>query len=373
VRVALICDWYSPRRGGIEAHLSELGSRLVAAGHSVHIITSTPGPGGRSDTGVDVHRLFAPRLPFVGVVFQPSAIREIGEVLERERIELVHTHVSIVAPVGIGATAEAQRRRVATVVTFHSFVPATPLWASIVGRLVGASEWKAVLTAVSSSVAAEVRNIAPANPIQVLPNAIDPDYWTPGQHTEHGGVNLVAVMRLRSKKRPMLLLDAAKEIKRSLPGKQFTLRIAGTGPLERSLKRAVERNQLGDCIDFVGWRDADGLRALLRDSDAFLSPTIRESFGLAALEARAVGVPVVAMRHSAVADFIANEESGLLASSDREFLDASVRIVNDDSLRNQIAQRNRAVRPDLTWDKSLRAHEAVYAQALKLSVRRQDR
>ena len=337
---------------------------MVAAGHSVHVITSTPGPSGPSDTGVNVHRLGANRLPFVEVVFQPSALREIDEVLEREQIELVHTHVSIVAPVGIGGARQATRRRLPTVVTFHSFIPAMPLWASIVGRLVGATRWNAALTAVSSRVAVEVRRFAPSTPIQVLPNAIDADFWTPGPTTDHTGVNLVAVTRLRSKKRPMLLIDAAKEIRRALPSKPFRLRIAGSGPLEASMKRRVAREGLGDCVEFVGWRDADGLRALLRDSDAFLSPTVRESFGLAALEARAVGFPVVAMRHSAVADFITNEESGLLAASDREFLDASVRIVNDDSLRSRMGQHNRSIRPELTWDKSIRAHEAVYARAI---------
>jgi glycosyltransferase involved in cell wall biosynthesis len=336
---------------------------LVAAGHSVHVITSTPASGSLGADDIVVHRLRARRVPWVGVVFQPSALLEIGQILDRERFDVVHAHVSIVAPAGIGGAREAARRKLPTVVTFHSFIPATSFFASIVGAIVGASRWNATLTAVSTRVARAVQAFAPANPISILPNAIDADFWTPGPTTDHTGVNLVAVTRLRSKKRPMLLIDAAKEIRRALPSKPFRLRIAGSGPLEASMKRRVAREGLGDCVEFVGWRDADGLRALLRDSDAFLSPTVRESFGLAALEARAVGFPVVAMRHSAVADFITNEESGLLAASDREFLDASVRIVNDDSLRNRMGQHNRSIRPDLTWDKSIRAHEAVYARA----------
>jgi glycosyltransferase involved in cell wall biosynthesis len=370
MRIALICDWYAPRRGGIEAHLHELGSRLVATGHDVHVITSTPGPSGRSETGVEVHRLSAPRVPKIGVIFLPSAIRDVGAILDRERIEVVHAHVSIVAPVGVFGATVAARRRLPTVVTFHSYIPGTSFFASIVGHLVGAPDWRAVMTAVSSRVANDLRTFAPGRAMQILPNAIDADYWTPGARSDHEGVNLVAVTRLRLKKRPTLLIEAAKEIRRLLPGKRFTLRIAGLGPLEASLKRLVERERLGDCIEFVGWRSADELRSLLRESDAFLSPTIRESFGIAALEARAVGVPVVAMAHSAVADFITNEESGLLAQSDREFLDAAVRIVKDDALRERIAQHNRTVRADLTWDRSIRAHEAVYAQAIALASRR---
>lgn len=364
MRIALVCDWYAPRLGGIEAHLSELGARLFMAGHDVHVITSTPGPSGRSGTGAQVHRLSASRLPFAEVVFQRSAIREIGEVLEREKIELVHSHISIVAPVGIGGTAEAQRRGVPTVVTFHSFIPATPVWAWLVGRLVGASDWKAVMTAVSSRVASEVRTFAPAASVQVLPNAIDAEFWTPGPRTDHAGVNLVAVGRLQAKKRPLVLIEAAKHLRTTLPGSKFKLRIAGSGPLEGAMRRAIEREGLGDVVELVGWKDADDLRTLLRESDVFLSPAVRESFGIAALEARAVGLPVIAME----SDFITNEESGLLAGSDREFLDATTRIVGDDVLRGRIAQHNRSVRTDLTWEKAIRAHEAVYATAVALSA-----
>src|SRR5258708_1074688 len=333
MRIALVCDWYPPRRGGIEAHLEALGSRLVAAGHSVHVITSTPGSSGLTDRGVVVHRLSAPLVPMIGVVFLPSAIRQVGEILDRERIEVVHAHVSIVAPVGVFGATVAAHRPLPTAVTFHSFIPGTAFFAAIVGHLVGASDWKAVMTAVSSRVADDLRAFAPSNPIQILPNAIDTDFWTPGARSDHDGVNLVAVTRLRLKKRPGILIEAAKEIRRLLPDKRFTLRIAGLGPLEASLKRLVERDRLGDVIEFVGWKNAEELRALLRESDAFLSPTVREAFGIAALEAPAGGIPVIAMAHSAGADFITHEESGLPAPSDPEFLYASGRIVGDEGLR----------------------------------------
>ena len=122
------------------------------------------------------------------------------------------------------------------------------------------------------------------------------------------------------------------------------------------MRRRVDKEQLGEVVEFVGWSDAEGLRALLRESDGFLAPAVREAFGLAALEARAVGLPVVAMRESAIADFIGDGESGLLATSESDFSACVRRLVQDTSLRNAIATHNRSVRPDLTWDRSMSAH-----------------
>src|SRR6185436_9960260 len=43
LKVALVCDWYHPRVGGIERHLQDLAGELVTAGHDVVVITPTPG------------------------------------------------------------------------------------------------------------------------------------------------------------------------------------------------------------------------------------------------------------------------------------------------------------------------------------------
>src|SRR6476620_10784592 len=100
-RIALVCDWYSPRRGGIETHLEGLATRLAMRGDAVHVITSTPGPSDASrHANIHVHRLDGPRLPWAGVAVTPVATR-IEEILVREDIEVVHSHVSIVSPVAL--------------------------------------------------------------------------------------------------------------------------------------------------------------------------------------------------------------------------------------------------------------------------------
>lgn len=366
MRVALICDWYAPRRGGIEAHLSALAERLATAGHEVHVITSTPGPATAAEK-LTVHRLPGPLVPLAGVAYTRSSVKAIGAILRREKIDVAHTHISIVAPVGIAGATQAQKAGIPTVVTFHSFVPGTRVWARAAGQLVRAGRWKAVMTAVSSRVVQEVETFSSEHTFSVLPNAIDRSFWTPAEvRPETDVLSVVYAGRLQSKKRPQLAIETAAALRERVPRLSFRLRMVGVGPLERALRSMVEARGLGDCVDFPGWKNARDMRDIFRQADIFLSPSRRESFGLAALEARAVGVPVVGMRASAVPDFIENDLSGIVVDRDGEFVDAVVRLAVDDVLRARIASHNRTVTAPYHWERAMAMHLQAYEDARAL-------
>jgi glycosyltransferase involved in cell wall biosynthesis len=360
-RLALVCDWYSPRRGGIEAHLDGLATRLAARGHDVHVITSTPGPG--EVNGIPVHRLGVPLVPIAGVAAVPVA-REIERILTAHQIDTVHSHVSIVSPVALSGALAAERLGLASVVTFHSFVPATPALARAAGFALGASRWRAVMSAVSRRVAREVEAFAPGSPFVVLPNAIDTSFWSPGPGGRRDGpVRLVYAGRLQAKKRPLLLLGVLRELARSTGGVEWRLTVVGEGPLGRALRDGVRQLGLSERVDYAGWVDPARLREILRDSDVFLSTAARESFGLAALEARSVGLPVVAVAGSAVADFISHEVSGLLAGTDIEFAEAAARLVRGSDLRERIRAFNRQTPVPHDWGAAIERHETIYERA----------
>ena len=363
-RIALICDWYHPRRGGIESHLDELAAHLAARGHSVVAITSTPGPS--EVKGIRVRRLDVPRLP-VAEVAVGRVSRAIETVLRAESIDVVHSHVSIVAPVALGAALAAQRLGLPTVLTFHSFVPATPLLAGLSGWLLGASTWKARMTAVSRRVAREVAAFAPRHDFATLPNAIDTSYWTPARQSRSDGeVRLIFAGRLRAKKEPFVLIDVLRELGRSVKSDAWSLTVVGEGPLERTLHARIGSLGLAGHVRFAGWVDRDRLREFYRSSDIFLSTAPRESFGLAALEARACGLPIVAVEGSAVSDFVSHEVSGLLASGNAGFAAATARLVRDAALRERMAEFNRLTEVPYDWRRSIEAHEAQYAAAAAL-------
>ena len=88
---------------------------------------------------------------------------------------------------------------------------------------------------------------------------------------------------------------------------------------------------------------------IYRGADVYLAPARLESFGIAAIEARAAGLPVVARSDSGVREFVRDGVEGLLVDDDDEMIEAIVRLVVDPVLRQRISQHNRTVPPLQDW------------------------
>ena len=365
MKVALVCDWHRPRIGGIELHLQDLARELSKRGQDVVVITSTPG--GRNFDGVRVRRIEAPRLPPFDLLYTPSGFRAVADAVAAERPDVVHAHVSIVSPTAIAGARAAHRQRLATVVTFHSMVPSTRMLARGVGALLGAAAWTARYTAVSQCVALAMRPFAPAQSFDVLPNAIDVSAWrSEGAREPDDELRLVSVMRLNGKKRPLALVAMMRRLASSLPGVRIRLRIAGDGPQRAIVARAIARAQLRDRIELLGQCSRDRIRQLLAESDAFVLAAVRESFGIAALEARAAGLPVIAMSNSGVAEFIEHGREGLLARDDAELAAHVASLATDPERLRAISNHNRLNPPPFDWPAVVDRHVAIYCEAMAL-------
>lgn len=363
MKVALVCDWYRPRIGGLELHLQDLARELDERGHEVVVITSTPGAD-RID-GLPIRRIDAPRLPGLDLLYTAEGMRRVAEAVAEERPAVVHSHVSIVSPVAIAGALAAQRQRLPSVVTFHSIVPRTSTLARSVGALLGAGDWSARYTAVSRCVAGAVRSFAPAHSFAVLPNAIDVAAWRPATVREPSTeLRLVTVMRLNAKKRPLALVDMMRRLEHAPAA--VRLRIVGDGRQRRPLERAIARAGVGDRVELLGYCSRDRIRDVFAESDAFVLPTVRESFGIAALEARSAGLPIVAMRASGVAEFVEHGRNGLLARDDAELAAHVALLSRDRQLLQTMAAHNRSTPPPYDWATVVDAHLAIYCDAIAL-------
>ena len=366
MKIALVCDWYHPRVGGIELHLQDLATRLVGAGHDVVVLTPTPGA--PIVDGIRVHRVEAPRAPVFGFLTTPGGVRALGTAIFAERADVVHCHVSIVSPAALGGALYAERARIPTVVTFHSVVPRTDLLARATNVTLGTARWRVKYSAVSERVARDVRAVAGSRTVTVLPNGIDVASWRT-KRVSHGDpmVRLVSVMRLNPKKRPLALVSMMERLRATpIAGERIHLQIVGDGPQRARLGRAIARAGLGDEIELLGKLKREQIRALFAESDVFVLPTVRESFGLAALEARCAGLPVVAMRASGVSEMIEHGREGLLADSDDDFAAQVAALALDDQRRGEIARHNRSTAPRYDWSRVLDAHLSLYRDAIAL-------
>ena len=89
-----------------------------------------------------------------------------------------------------------------------------------------------------------------------------------------------------------------------------------------------------------------------------------ESFGLAALEARTAGVPVVAFRATGMAEFVTDGVEGVLVDDDASMVVALAWLASDAAERTKIAEHNRATVPEQDWPRVLERVDEVYAAAI---------
>ena len=322
MRIALVSDWYFPRKGGIETHLFNLATALEGAGATPVIVTSFPGEA--HSNGIEVVRLSTPVLPFDEVALSPFLRSKLRAEFQRGRYEVVHLHPSIVAPVCLAGFLAAKDLGLPVVMTFHSKLKTLPWFLQAMDRLFKWHRYPMKITAVSDYVAREVRRFAPYGDVSILPNGFDADYWqekAPKRKGKAGApFKLVTSMRLQHRKRPLALLKIFRDAEGQLgaSGQSLQLTIAGVGSLEARLKRVIKRHGLADRVFLAGWLDRDALRSLYHVSDAFIMPSTRESFCIAALEARAAGLPVIARRNTGLEEFILDGVNGWLAPDDND-------------------------------------------------------
>lgn len=363
MRVAVVSDWFAPRRGGIEAQLLEVCGRLADGGARVDVFTTTPGA--RDGRNFRVRHVDGLRLPIQDVPVSPAIVGRLREELATG-YDVVHAHVSVVSPLGYAGAWVARALGLPVVVTFHSVLRVTSVFlraAALLGD-VGRSDIR--WTAVSSTVAKQASD-ALGVPVSLLPNGADLGYWAARQPAERGNapVVLASTMRLQRKKRPRQLLRAFANASARV-GRPARLVLVGDGPDKRALERDIDAYGLrtGDRrVELAGWLERDGVRAVYARAHGFVLASTAESFGIAALEARACGLPVVAM-HGGVSEFLTHESDALLCADDAELEAAIARFLDDAALRSRLGAATTDLRR-YDWPAVVAAHADAYAAAMR--------
>ncbi len=215
---------------------------------------------------------------------------------------------------------------------------------------------------------ATLRYTPRAKPVTVVPYGVDLKRFQPIARNGKQPTEVVvgAVARLSPEKGlDLLLRSGARLIERGTP---LRIVLAGDGPSRTSLTRLAERLGIGERVEFRGEVPHERVPAVLADLDLFVMPSRAEGFGVAALEAQAMELPVVASNVHGIPDVVEDGRTGLLVPPGdvEQLAEAIGRLAGDASLRASMGQAGRAfVQERYRWEENTAQMERLYKHLME--------
>jgi N-acetyl-alpha-D-glucosaminyl L-malate synthase BshA len=308
-----------PTYGGSGVVATELGMELAARGHDIHFISYAP-PIRLTDTNhhIQFHEVEISSYPlFDHAPYALSLAVKMMEVAEAENLDLLHVHYAIPHSVSaLLARMMAAPKRLPFITTLHgtditlvgndrSFLPITKF----------SIEQSDGVTAISHYLKRRtIEEFDIKRPIEVIPNFVNCDLYcrTPNpalraEWAPDGEPILMHLSNFRPVKRLTDVIEIFALVREKLPAK---LVLIGDGPDRSAAEYLVRKKKLGRHVHFLGKQDR--VYQHLSEADLFLLPSDMESFGLAALEAMACEVPVVATNVGGLPEVVEHGVDGYL-------------------------------------------------------------
>ena len=376
MRIGIVC-YASVGGSGVVA--TELGHALARRGHQVHLISSeVPFRWRDGYAGLSFTRVEAPAYPLFR---EPQYLLALANTVVRvactEHLDIVHAHYAV--PHATAAyladqiiRADTNLSRLRTVTTLHgtdiTLVGSDPSYRRVVAFSIAQSHG---VTAVSESLRRDtISTLGIQREIRVIPNFLDGSEYRrlvdPGMRAHlapEGQAIVLHVSNFRPVKRVGIVFDVFQAIRRERPAR---LVLIGDGPDRPALEDRVARAGLSAEVTFVGERQ--DLVTWLSAADLLLLPSAQESFGLAALEAMACEVPVVASRVGGLPEVISDGETGFLcADGDVDAMAArGLQVLGDPALSSRIGKAAaRVVAERYETDIVVPQYERYYEEVLE--------
>jgi N-acetyl-alpha-D-glucosaminyl L-malate synthase BshA len=311
-----------PVAGGSGIVATELGQQLAARGHQVHFISyALPFRLDKFQPNLLFHSVDTSAYPLFK--FPPYSLplaSKMADVTREFGLDILHMHYAIPHATCAYLAREILRGTVAKlpkiITTLHgtdiTLVGSDPSFFDITKFSINASDG---VTAVSHYLAAETKEVfGLERNIRVVHNFIDTTRFRPGcvqcRRNDLVGEDqflITHISNFRPVKRVLDVIDVFERIQAEVPAK---LLLIGEGPDSVLARRQVKKKKLEGKVTFLG--NQERVEAVLPCSDLFLVPSEEESFGLAALEALACGVPVIGTAGTGLMEVVEDYHNGFL-------------------------------------------------------------
>ncbi|MFZ1702596.1 MAG: N-acetyl-alpha-D-glucosaminyl L-malate synthase BshA [Pyrinomonadaceae bacterium] len=340
-----------PTYGGSGIVGSELGRDLAERGHNVHFISSVL-PTRLTELNERIHFHEVEMMSYPLFEHQPydlALATKMATVARAEKLDLLHVHYAIPHSISAILARESikQKRYVPVITTLHgtdiTLVGADRSYLPITRYGLQQSDG---VTAVSKFLKQATIETFDFDDVEVIPNFICEKHYmrladSPLRRelAPNGERLLVHVSNFRSVKRPVDCVEILAKARAA--GQNARLVMVGDGPELSAVRYRGEQLEMNGNIAFVG-KQAN-ISDYLGVADIFLLPSELESFGLAALEAQACEVPVIATRIGGIPEVVNDGESGFLSDvGDVEKMSAdTLKLLSDEELRRSFGDKGR--------------------------------
>jgi len=374
MKIAIVCY---PTFGGSGVVATELGLELARRGHEIHFITySQPVRLELLNANVHYHEVNVPEYPLFH--YQPYELAlssKLVDMVKLHKIDLLHVHYAIPhAYAGYMAKQmlKSEGIRIPMVTTLHgtdiTLVGNHPFYKTAVTFSINKSD---VVTSVSQDLKDETYSLFDIKKdIHVIPNFIELDkiknrskIATNRSVMANDKEKIIThISNFRKVKRIPDVVDIFYKIQQKIPSK---LMMVGDGPEKEEAEKLCFKLGISDKVIFFG--NSNEIDKILSFTDLFLLPSETESFGLAALEAMAWGVPVISSNTGGLPEVNFDGISGYLSDvgNTQEMAQNAIKILENDNSLLEFKNNATITAKKFDIENIVTLYENLYTKVLK--------
>jgi len=373
LKIGIVCY---PTYGGSGVVATELGKALADQGHEIHFITySQPVRLGSAHKRIRYHEVNVSDYPlFFYPPYESVLASKMVDVVKYENLDLMHVHYAIPhasAAITAKMVLAQEGIHLPVITTLHgtdiTLLGKDASFEPVISFAINQSD---AVSAVSQSLKNDTYKLFGINQeIEVIPNFLNSDHHPASNaselRSEYASADekvLVHMSNFRPVKRIIDIIEVFSRVRQSIDSKLILL---GDGPERTRAEQKCRELCINEHVTFVG--SLKQPQELLSIGDLFILPSESESFGLAALEAMAAGLPVISTNTGGLPEVNRHGVTGMMSDvGDIEDMAKNcIYLLSDKKRLAKFKDQARKRAEDFSLEKILPQYEKLYQTVLE--------